>query len=424
MVDLASGPSRREKIISVFLVHHIAAWDALSGIYEAMAASADFMPIAISLPFNFNSGRHGIFDGEDGVHRGLDAMGVSHLRFNFQNHAEGLAIIKSIQPDILFRQTPWDADIPAPYSTKELNFTRLVYTDYGIGILQDNPENIRIDYDQELHRRAWLLLCANEEQKRIYQTLTLHKGLRAVVTGYPKFDKLVQRGGDRKFWPIESGSRKFRLIWAPHHSVRPGHLGFGTFPFVFREILQWVFRNPEVEVVLKPHPMLFESCAHGMMTKQDIESFLAIWGALPNTAYVTGGDYGPLLAASDAMLTDGITFLVEYQLFEKPLIWLDSGRHIGFNSIGQQVLNGLHAAKSASEALGLVDEIRKRPVDPLQETRAEVVRSLMPYPGASAQRVLATIREGLRAPNQTETAQGSAIILPVESETISPTVPK
>jgi len=398
LVDLASAhyPSGREKIISVFLVHHIAAWDALSGIYEAMVSSPDFLPVVISIPFNFNSGRQGIFDGEDDVHRGLAATNVSHLRFNFLDHSQGLAKLKSIQPDILFRQSPWDPDIPPAYATGALDFTRLVYTDYGIGILQDNPANIRIDYDQDLHRRAWMLLCANEEQKHIYETLTSHKGRRAVVTGYPKFDKLVQRGRERKFWPIESATRKFRLIWAPHHSVRPGHLGFGTFPFVFREIMQWIFRNPDVEVVLKPHPMLFESCAHGMLTREDVEKFLALWRSLPNTDYVTGGDYGPLLAASDAMLTDGITFLVEYQLFDKPLIWLDSGRHIGFNSIGQKVLNGLHTAKSAAEALNLVGEIRKRTDDPLREKRAEVVRTLMPYPGASASRVLDAIRVGLR----------------------------
>ena len=134
-----------------------------------------------------------------------------------------------------------------------------------------------------------------------------------------------------------------------------------------------------------------------MMTKENVETFLKLWQSQPNTAYVTGGDYGPLFAASDAMLTDGVAFLVEYQLFDKPLIWLDSGQHIGFNSIGQHALNGLHTAKSASDALNVIDEIRKRTVDPLQESRAEVIRSLMPYAGVSAERVLTAIREGLGA---------------------------
>jgi hypothetical protein len=394
---IAAQPARREKIIAVFLVHHIAAWDAVSGIYEAMVDSADFLPIAITIPFNFNSRRQGIFDGEDDVHRGLEAMGVSHLRFNFQNHAEGLAILKSIKPDVLFRQSPWDPDIPAAYATNQLNFTRLVYTDYGIGLCEDSPGNIGLAYDQELHRRAWMLLCVCDEHKNIYQTRTTHKGVRAVVTGYPKFDKLVERGRDRQFWPIESDNRQFRLIWAPHHSVRAEHLGFGTFPFVYREILQWVTSHPDVDVVLKPHPMLFDSCAHGLMTKDAVDSFLAAWNALPNTAFVTGGDYGPLFAASDAMLTDGITFLAEYQLFPKPLIWLDSGRHLAFNTIGKKLLRGLHAATSASAALKLVDEVRKQPIDPLQDKRVEVMKTLMPYPGKSAQHVLGAIQKELRA---------------------------
>jgi hypothetical protein len=151
-----------------------------------------------------------------------------------------------------------------------------------------------------------------------------------------------------------------------------------------------------VEIVLKPHPMLFESRGQGAISKTDLDAFMNAWTALPNTSLQTGGDYGPLLSASDAMLTDGISLLAEYQLFNKPLIWVDSQQHVGFNNIGEQIIRGAYVAQSASEVVTLIDRLRKQGDDPLKQQRDETVRYLMPFLGASAENAVAAIRNGLR----------------------------
>ena len=114
------------KIVSVFLVHNITTWDCLHGVYRCMSESEDFLPFVITIPLNFGKG---MFHGEDQTHAALDELGIPHVRFNFSNHWDGLRIIKSLRPDILFRQSPWDVDIPSAYSVKQLSFTKLVYTD-------------------------------------------------------------------------------------------------------------------------------------------------------------------------------------------------------------------------------------------------------------------------------------------------------
>ena len=146
------------------------------------------------------------------------------------------------------------------------------------------PDQIVIDYDQELHRAAWMLLCANEDQKQIYVTATRHEGRRAVVTGYPKLDRLVERGREESRWPIDTGRRGFRLIWAPHHSCRKEWLGFGMFHQIYKEILQWITDNQDVEIILKPHPMLFESRAQGVISEIDLDVFMNAWTALQTPA--------------------------------------------------------------------------------------------------------------------------------------------
>lgn len=392
-----NNPGSR-KITVVFLVHNVATWDALHGIYEAMAASDDFVPTIITIPWNFEHERGNIFDGEEDVHAAFVTMGLPHLRFDFENQRQGLDILKSMRPDLLFRQAPWDRDIPDPYSVEELSFTRLIYTDYGLGILPLMLKDglpWQPDYDQDLHRKAWMLICSNEEQKKIYESQTLHGGLRAVVTGYPKFDMLVRRGQAASHWPIKGNRRRFRLIWAPHHSVLPRSFGFGTFHRVYKDILRWASNAPNIEFVLRPHPMLLESCAHRLISKTELDAFLREWTSLDNTSLQTGGDYAPLLSASDAMLTDGISFLAEYQLFDKPLIWLDSGCNVGFNAIGERVILGAYRVQRVQQAIELISEFIRLKADPLQPLRRDVVRYLMPFPGASCANVLNAIRENL-----------------------------
>jgi hypothetical protein len=77
---------RGAKILVVFLVHHIAAWDALYGIYEAMGKSADFLPVVISIPHRFGCKT---FHGEAEVHDALLKAGVKHIRFDLNDHRDG-----------------------------------------------------------------------------------------------------------------------------------------------------------------------------------------------------------------------------------------------------------------------------------------------------------------------------------------------
>jgi hypothetical protein len=143
--------------------------------------------------------------------------------------------------------------------------------------------------------------------------------------------------------------------------------------------------------------MLFESCAHRLISQTELDAFIRAWTSLDNTSLQIGGDYAQLFSASDGMLTDGISFLAEYQLFDKPLIWLDSGCNVGFNAIGERVLLGAYRVQHVRQAIDLIAELISLKTDPLRLLRREVVRYLMPFPGASCRNVLTVIRESLRS---------------------------
>jgi hypothetical protein len=390
----------RKTVRCLYLVHHIEAWDSLAGLYEKMRDSTDFVPTVATLPRREPGGAS--FGEEPANHAGLDRLEVPHIRLIDRDPYNDLGLVKTLNPDIIFRQSPWDRDVPDAFHPRHLGFARLCYVQYGgFHLIQeygpgDAGADRRLGYDQPYHRACWRIFSEAESQAEAFRAHSPFAGRNVVVTGHPKFDRL-RAAMQRAHWPITSDrERQFRLVWAPHHSLTSGWLGFGTFLTCYLDMLAWAAADPTVEIVLKPHPSLFVVAeTHGLMSATEIAAFLQAWTALPNTTTATGGDYGPLFAASDAMLTDGISFLAEYQVFDRPIVFLDSGHHVPFNEAGNLVMTATHRAQDLAEARDLLRAFRRGVPDPLAPNRPRVMRELVPFSGESVDRIMTALRTGL-----------------------------
>lgn len=419
---LTRGLSRnpRRPIRTLFLVHAAETWDAVAGIYEAMRAASDFEPLVATTHSGVT--RAASLVGEEQNHAQLEAAGVPHMRFSAADASPYLDVMKALDPDIIFRQMPWDGLLAPAFSMSELSFARICYVPYGYltprrFTAQEPADQIAspLHTDQQFQRLAWRIFCETEMHKSMYVKTGMRAGKNVVVTGFTKFDRLLE-AKDKPSWPITSsadsaahsathsathsndGKRPFRIIWAPHHSVTPDWLGFGTFVETHAQMLQWAKESRgQIEFVLKPHPALWGelTTVRKVMSKEYVDNFVQQWNSLANTKTVDGGDYGPLFAASDAMITDGVSFFSEYQLFEKPLLFLDSGRHFGFNEAGEVVMRSTNNVKSVAEARALCERLRAGEPDPMKAVQKEVLPLITPFPGQTAQRALQAIREGL-----------------------------
>ena len=390
----------------LFLVHAAETWHALAGIYEAMRSAPDFDPIVATTHSRVT--RSAEYSGEDVNHELLEKAGVPHLRFNMPDYYIALDIIKALAPDIIFKQMPWEGLMPPSFGTSELQFARICYVPYGYltvkKFTQDEPlesSASKLHTDQYFHRMCWRIFCETEMHKKMYEKYAVRGGDNVVVTGYTKFDSLLESKKQPPYWPIaqKDDKKRFRIIWAPHHSVTNEWLGLGTFLEIHNDMYGWALKHQdEYEFVFRPHPALYGELVRirQVMTQDYLDSFLNAWKALPNTAIMDTGDYGPLFNASDAMITDGVSFFSEYQIFEKPLIFMDSGRHTGFNEAGSVVMESANNVKNVEQAKALCELLRSGKPDPMQEMQKTVLARIMPYPGQTAQRVLTAIREGLK----------------------------
>jgi hypothetical protein len=111
-------PPEGQRIRCVFLVHVVEAWDALSDVYQAMLEDERFEPLVATIHRRFPGDKG--YGGEEITSKALSEAGVRHLRLGMSDSMEALDILKSFGPDVIFRQSHWDNDVPPGFRTPEL----------------------------------------------------------------------------------------------------------------------------------------------------------------------------------------------------------------------------------------------------------------------------------------------------------------
>jgi hypothetical protein len=387
----------------LFLVHLIEAWDSCHEVVEAMRAAGDFQPIVASIPRRF-PGATG-FAYEDEVHEQLERRGVSHIRLP-ANGAEALRLVKAIDPDLVFRQSQWDADIPEELGTDRLTFARLCLIPYETMNLVQNlpgPDGVNSAVDSPLHRASWTVFCTNDLMLGMAQADGALAGGQFRVTGHPKADRIRTAAPS---WPLpgQEGTEtaRPRVVWSAHHSIGTDWSNFGTFPAIAEDMFAWAAEDAGTEFTFMPHPVLFSrlNASDSPFPRERLDEWLARWNALPNTALFTDGDYAPILTASDLMLTDGLSMLVEYQLLQRPVIFLERPDHRPFTPIGEMVRTGTHPVESVPAARSLAERFLRGERDPLAARQRANVHQLFGE-APSVPRILGALRGMLDSEEQT-----------------------
>lgn len=382
---------RRRPTRVLFLVHMLGTWSSYHDLVAAMERSDDFVPVVVSTARRFR-GSNGLY-GEDEVHEGLTRRGVAHLRLAPDDLDDALSLLKAIDPDVIFRQSQWDDDVPDELATSRLGFARTCLIPYEtmnivVNVAGDRTPNTAVDSDY--HRAAWLVFCTNDRMLDTAVRDGARDGTQFRVVGHPKADHLRRAVPS---WPIDGPAPGGRVVWSAHHTIGRGWTDFGAFHLMRDDMLTWARRRDDVAFVFMPHPALlpFPDSADSPISRSEFDAWMRDWSALPNTAVVSETDYGPTLAASDVMITDGLSMLVEYQLFAKPVVFFERAGHRPFTAIGERVVRGVHAVHTGTDVRGLAEKFLGGEPDPLRARQEENVRELFGV-GDSVERILAVLR--------------------------------
>lgn len=326
---------KKEHIRTVFMLSDVSLWKT-EGLFIAMREHPRFLPILAVTPMNAvpasepNKRYNRLKDY-------LHEKGYDFVEINKDN-------FKSLNPDIILYQQPYEGFLPKELSFREvINNALVVDVTYGSHTLSATPKNSFIA-DQPLHRYAWQLYMENNETLECGK-YTLLKGSNMVVTGVPMQDLLISSIGLKNTsWKSQS-SKKKRIIWAPHHTLpikgAYNFINLSTFLDVYEIMLEMADKYKDaVQFAFKPHPFLKKKLYY-YWGKEKTEAYYAEWSNRENTQ-ISEGEYLNLFSNSDALIHDCNSFLVEYCYTCKPCLFLIHPHNINkqldeLNDFGKRV---------------------------------------------------------------------------------------
>ena len=379
----------------VFLVFYFEAWDALDAIYRGMLTDPRFEPLVVTIPRKLTG--YEKFKDEKKVSAYLDSVGVEHERFRFKKSKEGLARLKELAPDYIFLNYPWQRNYKKHYQIEKLaRFTKVCYVPYFSTSLVQEPGESGVaphQYTQPTHQLAHMVFLQDADTKAAFDSNG--RSEHAFLTGTPKIDALIEaKTHVKSMWPIvrdlPGGKQPFRLIWAPHHSYADRWLNFGHFNDQREPMLAFAQEHPEMDIVFRPHPFLFGTMTdRDVMTQEEVVHWRNQWDALPNTFTDLGAPQTSLMLASDALLTDGVSFIAEYPLVTgKPAIFWEKPEHWEFSPLG----NIAAASTVTVHTMAEVEEAISQAVSGTLPGRAEQIQALLaavrPQPATAAHTII------------------------------------
>jgi len=378
----------------VFLVFYYEAWDALAGIHGLMRANSGFDVTVISIPRRFSS--EAPFAEEEEVSHYFDRLGVSHLRYNFDDSFEGLERLKALKPDYVFINYPWQRNYQPGYRVDQLTeFTKVCYVPYYSAPLVIEPDQEGVAphlYMQRSHQLASLVFTQDKNVYLAYAN-TSRGNEHVYITGTPKLDALVSKvSHGEKSWPLANPGN-FKIIWAPHHSFSKAWLNFGNFPSMFEDMLKFAIENSSVDIVLRPHPLMFRTLIdRDVIAESVLDDWLAKWNSLTNTSVDSQDDVALLFGAADLMVTDGISFLAEYPLAtNKPGIFFENPEHWPLSDLGELAVRANIKVCTFAEFLEQFEAVRSSGLPDFARQISKLREVAQPFPGLAASKIVEVV---------------------------------
>lgn len=275
---------------------------------------------------------------------------------------------QSIHPDIVFYAQPYNGGYKKMRMESIWNEALFAYIPYCLNLEADT-----IYYSTLYQNICWKSYCATEFNKKFESKCLINGGRNLIVSGHSLFDEMENRKEISCDWK-QTDSKYKKIIWAPHHSIMPGELGYSNFLEIADKMID-IAKKYEDSVVFafKPHPMLRNKLyLLPEWGKTRTDNYYDMWMHMPNTMYADG-PYVDLFLSSDAMVHDSASFTCEYLYTCKPVMYIskDDDKHRSqLNDLGTMCYN-LHYHGATIEEIELFIDNVINGVDPMFNARLE-----------------------------------------------------
>ena len=370
---------KKTKIKVVFYLYTISLWSC-ERLYRLFENDERFDPIIIVVKRRTGTEEIKDREYEETVQyfktRGYQTIGVADKEYIEMGWNE------IGKPDIIMLLTPYKSFYPVSFSLTRIPLSCLnIYIPYGLSATGNYDV-----FDAIGAQICWKYLAETETTKKVISKHSELKGFNVLVSGHPKMDVLLKpdvQYNPEAIWKIPPGKKideVKKIIYAPHHSIYNETIKFSTFHLNHKEIYEFAKKHPETSWVVKPHQDLKQATINtGLFaTEDDYDAYMDHWDALSNARTVRLGSYEDIFLTSDAMIMDCGSFLTEYTITNKPLIFLRRPEQ-KFTEWGNELLNVLYSVNG--DDIEAIEEIITNIIingnDYLQEKRGKLLQSIL-----------------------------------------------
>ena len=347
----------------IFILHNIAAWDSLSGVYSELT----------KLPINVD-----IIALEDEVCNYAKVAAyskeltteLSKLNLEFKtcsNKQQFKELLDELKPDLIIRQSAWDEDIPMYARTKAIEQYRLCHIPYyTIDCVKNLESKIDKNYDAkvdvEINQRyivaCDLFYCISESQYAKAQQIFEGDKNALRYFGNPRLDYVRKFAGR-----YDNDTDKLNILYTSHHSVTKSGMRFGVFHKFASQLVALAEKYKDfVNFRYTTHPLL--EAAMKSTWPEEYEQFQEVVAKQDNFLLDSNSRYSESFAWSDMLITDGVSILNEYPLIEKPLIFIDSKRHKPFSENGQSAADCAYNVTEIEDIENLIKQAIDKQLKP------------------------------------------------------------
>lgn len=279
--------------------------------------------------------------------------------------------LRSLQPDYVFFERPYNEYIPEAYRIKNVvKYARTCYFPYAYVMMESLFEDtLNVDFFRYLHiffADSYVSEHFHKKRMKLSHALGLRK---TVLTNHPVFlNVLNAKHMPNPFWDNEPQTR---VIWAPRWTI-DSQLGGSNFLNYKDQIVTFFMNHKEMSLVFRPHPLTFMNfIAKGWMTKEDADSYLAQFHNNSNLHYDDTAEFFSTFWASDVFVGDISSVIPYYFITGKPLIYCHTQGYQGKNQILKKLIEASYQAYSWADVEKYLIMLERKE-DPLQEKRIKL----------------------------------------------------
>ena len=362
---------KKEKIKVAFFLNHESVWK-YEVLYDLMLQHPRFEPKIFVCPV-VNFGMENMLYEMDKAFEAFKNKGYNVIKTFNTETGEYLDIKKKIAPDIVFYTNPYKGLQGFRYYIRKFPDTLTCYVPYSIPTV-----NYEFTYNLDFHNLVWKIFSETDIHLKMASEKQRNKGINRIVTGYPGFDPLLMNKSPKEVWKNKNPTLK-KIIWTPHHLMNELSKvsNFLEYYDFFLELA--VNYKDKLQIAFNPHPLLRIKLENDPnWGKEKTDAYYNKWINLENGQF-GNGYYIDLFLTSDALIHDSGSFMAEYLITGKPLLYMIRNESIldYLNVFGEKTLELHYQSRNQKQVIDFIENVVLKEDDSMKEERNAFVKNTL-----------------------------------------------